>query len=73
MRKKTKEYAGFQANDVQQMLLRIDEHIYSEIVWDNNIETVKEFKERNTKFFNVREALKDLLDELLKEINEYKW
>lgn len=73
MRKKTREYAEFQANDIQQMLLRIDGHIYSEIIWDNNIETVKEFRERNTKFFNAREALKDLLDDLLKEINGYKW
>ena len=73
MRKKTREYAEFQANDIQQMLLRIDGHIYSEIIWDNNIETVKEFRERNTKFFNAREVLKDLLDDLLKEINGYKW
>lgn len=72
MRKKTKENAEFQANDIQKMLFQIDRHIYSESIWATDTETVEEFRKRTIKFFNVREALKELLDELLRGLDEYK-
>lgn len=72
MKKKTREDLELQANDIQQMVFQLDRHIYSESLWSKNTETVKEFRKREIKFFNARTALKDLLDELLRRIDEYK-